>query len=661
MVDKNDIKPQEEILDSSAAEKASETIDVEKILEKYDRESTTRTLSPSWETLVKAVCILFSLFQLYTAAFGVFEAQIQRSVHLGFVLVLVYLLYPARLSQRKTGMKPTDVFFAVLGLAVGAYVVIEYHDLMMRAGLPTTWDIVFGAACILLVLEASRRVVGLPITLVAMVFLAYAYWGPYFPGMFAHRGFSLTRIITHMYVTTEGILGMPVGVASTFVYLFILFGAFLHKTGLGKFFIDLALAATGHRVGGPAKVAVLASGLFGTISGSSVANVVTTGTFTIPLMKSIGYKPEFAAAVEAAASTGGQLMPPIMGAAAFVMSQFIGIAYIEIAIAAALPAILYYLAVGLMVHFEAKRLGLQGIPRNRLPDLKKVFAEGWHLLLPLFVIVYLLVKGYTPLRAALVCIIVTVAIAMMRKNTRLSLKDIFDALESGARSAIGVSAACACAGIIIGVVTLSGVGLKIANGIVVLSGGSFFLTLVLTMIASIILGMGLPTTAKYIVLASMAAPAIMKFGVPIMAAHLFIFYFGIVADLTPPVALAAYAGAGIAGADPVKTGFTGLKLAMAGFMIPYIFAYNPGLLLIDTTVPEIALMMATSLLGAFALALAGSGYWMRDLHFLERVVLFGAAITLIFPGIMTDSIGLVILACMWFLQKRSVKKLPQQS
>ena len=656
MVDNNESNPQDWILDSSAAESAAETIDVEKILEKYDRESTTRTLSPSWNTLVKAVCILFSLFQLYTAAFGVFEAQIQRSIHLGFVLVLVYLLYPARISCRKSGMKVTDVLLAVLGLAVGAYVVIEYTDLMMRAGLPTKGDIIFGAICILLVLEASRRVVGLPITIVAIVFLVYAYFGPYFPGMFAHRGFAYTRIITHMYVTTEGILGMPLGVASTFVYLFILFGAFLHKTGLGKFFIDLALAATGHRVGGPAKVAVLASGLFGTISGSSVANVVTTGTFTIPLMKSIGYKAEFAGAVEAAASTGGQLMPPIMGAAAFVMSQFIGIAYIEIAIAAALPAILYYLAVGLMVHFEAKRLGLQGIPKDRLPDIKKVFADGWHLLLPLFVIVYLLVKGYTPLRAALVCIIVTVVIAMMRKNTRLNFKDIFEALENGARSAIGVSAACACAGIIIGVVTLTGVGLKIANGIVVLSGGSFFFTLVLTMIASIILGMGLPTTAKYIVLASMAAPAIMKFGVPIMAAHLFIFYFGIVADLTPPVALAAYAGAGIAGGDPVKTGFNGLKLALAGFMIPYIFVYNPGLLLIDTTLPEILLMVVTSLIGAFALALAGSGYWMRTLNFIERVVFLGAAITLIFPGLLTDSIGIAIMAVMWFLQKQSMKK-----
>ncbi|MBL3538832.1 TRAP transporter permease [Aminivibrio sp.] len=656
MVENNEIKPQEEILDSSAAEKASEIIDVEKILEKYDRESASRTLSSFWKNMVRFVCIVFSLFQLYTAAFGVYEAQIQRSIHLGFTLVLVYLLYPARLSKRKEGVKGVDVLLALLGLAVGAYIVVEYSDLMMRAGLPTTGDIVFGAACILLVLEASRRVVGIPITIVAIFFLAYAYYGPYFPGMFAHRGFSYTRIITHMYVTTEGILGMPLGVAATFVFMFILFGAFLHKTGLGKFFIDLALAATGHRVGGPAKVAVLASGFFGTISGSSVANTVTTGTFTIPLMKSIGYKPEFAGAVEAAASTGGQLMPPIMGAAAFVMSQFIGIAYIEIAIAAALPALLYYLAVGIMVHMEAKRLGLKGLPKDRLPNLKKVLSDGWHLLLPLFVIVYLLVKGYTPLRAALVCIIVTVAIAMMKKSTRLNVKDVLDALENGARSAIGVSAACACAGIIIGVVTLTGVGLKIANGIVVLSGGSFFLTLVLTMVASIILGMGLPTTAKYIVLASMAAPAITKFGVPVLAAHMFIFYFGIVADLTPPVALVSYAAAGIAQSNPMKTGFTGLRLAMAGFLIPYIFVYNPGILLIDTTLPEVVLIAATSILGAFSLALAGSGFWMRPLNIIERLVLFGSAVSLIFPGIVTDIGGALVLAAIWFLQKQGLER-----
>ena len=645
-----------DILDSAAAERASETIDVEKILEKYDRESATRTLESFWMNLVRWICIAFSLFQLYTAAFGVFEAQIQRSIHLGFALVLVYLLYPARLSRRKDGIKPLDIALAVLGIVVGAYVVVEYHDLMMRAGLPVMGDLIFGAICILLVLEASRRVVGLPITLVAIFFLVYAYWGPVFPGMFAHRGFSLTRIITHMYVTTEGILGMPLGVAATFVYMFILFGAFLHKTGLGKFFIDLALAATGHQIGGPAKVAVLASGFFGTISGSSVANTVTTGTFTIPLMKSIGYKPEFAAAVEAAASTGGQLMPPIMGAAAFVMSQFIGIAYIEIAIAATLPALLYYLAVGFMVHMEAKRLGLQGIPREKLPKLKKVLREGWHLLIPLFVIVYLLVKGYTPLRAALVCIIATVGISMLKKSTRLNFNDILGALEMGARSAIGVSAACACAGIIIGVVTLTGVGLKIANGIVVLSGGSFFMTLFLTMVASIILGMGLPTTAKYIVLASMAAPAIMKFGVPVMAAHLFIFYFGIVADLTPPVALVSYAASGIAGSDPTRTGFIGLRLAMAGFLIPYIFVYNPGLLLINTTPLDVVLLSITAILGAFSLALAGSGFWMTNLNFVERLVLFGGAIGLIFPGAVTDTAGIAILAGIYFLQKRALKK-----
>jgi TRAP transporter 4TM/12TM fusion protein len=404
-------------------------------------------------------------------------------------------------------------------------------------------------------------------------------------------------------------------------------------------------------VGGPAKVAVLASGLFGSISGSSVANTVTTGAFTIPLMKSIGYPAHFAAAVEAAASTGGQLMPPIMGAAAFIMAQFLGIAYIKIAIAAVLPAVMYYLAVGIMVHMEAKRLGLKGLPRENLPRVGNVLKKGGHMLLPIVVIVYLLVKGYTPLRAAFVSIIVTVGISMLKSSTRMSFKDILEAMENGARAALGVATACACAGIIIGVVTLTGVGLKLANGIVVLSGGIFFFTLVFTMIASIILGMGLPTTAKYIVLASMAAPAIQKFGVPPLAAHMFILYYGIIADLTPPVALAAYAGAGIANANAMKTGFTALRLAIAGFTIPFIFAYNPQLLLINTTPLNVIFYFTTAVIGTTSLAFAGSGYWLRTLKIWERLVLFTGAIALIFPGIYTDLTGFGALVLIYFSQK----------
>ena len=631
----------------------SKTINVDEILAKYDKESTFRILSGSWEQIIKIICICFSLFQLYTAAFGVFPAQIQRAVHLAFATPLIFLLYPATSKGSRSSMHPLDVVLALLGTSIGLYMVVFYGDIMLRGGLPTFLDLFFGAMAVLLVLEAARRVVGLPISLIAALFIAYALLGPYIPGMLGHRGFAMKRILSHLYLTTEGILGLPLGVSATFVYLFILFGAFLHKSGLGKFFIDLALAATGHTIGGPAKVAVMASGLFGTISGSSVANVVTTGTFTIPLMKSIGYPPYFAGAVEAAASTGGQLMPPIMGAAAFVMSEFIGVPYIKIAIAAALPAVLYYLAVALMVHMEAKRLGLKGLPKETLPNAKKVLKDGGHLLIPLFVIVYMLVSGYTPLRAALVCIIATLVVAMMRKSTRLKFSDIMEALENGARSALGVAAACACAGIIIGIVTLTGLGLKMANGIILLAGGSFFFTLVFTMIASIILGMGLPTTAKYIILASMAAPAIQKFGVPPIAAHMFILYYGIIADLTPPVALAAYAGAGIAGANAMKTGWTSLRLAIAAFLIPFIFVYNPSLLMINTNAMEVVFVSATALIGAFCLAVAGVGFWRGKLNIVERVAVFAAALLLIKPGLTTDIIGIVIVAVEWWYQKRT--------
>lgn len=636
-----------------SAESVTDESTTQELLEKYDRESVFRHLHGNfWGRAITALAIAMSLFQFYTAGFGVMPAQIQRSVHLAFVMVLIFLLYPSHKSFSRQKMHPLDVGLALLAAVVTLYLTVNYKSLMFRSGIPTTLDLVFGSLAILLVLEAARRIVGLPIVIIAALFLAYAKWGNYIPGMFGHRAFSWTRIINHMYLTTEGIFGSPIGVSSTFVFLFILFGAFLHKTGLGKFFIDLALAATGHRVGGPAKVAVLASGLFGTISGSSVANTVTTGTFTIPLMKSIGYSGSFAGAVEAAASTGGQLMPPIMGAAAFIMAEFIGVPYVRIAIGAILPALLYYLAVFVMIHMEAVRLGLKGIPKERLPQTKQVLKDGGHLLIPIFVIVYMLLKGYTPLKAAFYSTLWTVAVAMVRKNTRLHFKDILSALEDGARSALGVAAACACAGLIIGSVTLTGIGLKLANGIVALAGGYLLPTLFFTMVASIILGMGLPTTAKYIVLASMAAPAIQKFGVPVMAAHMFIFYYGIVADLTPPVALAAYAGAGIAGASPMRTGFTALKLAIAGFLIPYFFVYSPELLMIGDSWLALALPALTAIAGAVLLAFAGAGFWSCKLNIVDRAALFAAALLLINPGLITDLSGLGLAIVVYLVQRR---------
>lgn len=664
-------------LDSAAVEKVQETVDVSEIVAKYDKEAVYRTFKGWLDLVIRCLCVLFSAFHLYTAAMGAFAPQIQRSVHLGFVLTLIYLLYPARADGDRHKLVWYDVILALAGAAVCVYIIWNYDTIVMEADVPGTWDFIMGGLAILLVLEATRRIVGLPIALVALVFLLYAKFGAYIPGMLGHRGFSFSRIISHMYLTTEGIFGMPLGVSASFVFLFILFGAFLHSTGLGKFFIDLALAAAGRYVGGPAKVAVLASGFFGTISGSSVANTVSTGTFTIPLMKSVGYRGAFAGAVEAASSTGGQIMPPIMGAAAFIMAQFLGVGYVEIAKAALIPAVLYYLAVGFMVHMEAKRLGLKGIPKERLPHTWHVLREGGYLLIPIFVLIYLLIQGYTPLKSAYYCILSTVIISVVANNWKAwqgasynneseasallecnvaTSKDILQAMENGARLALGVAAACACTGLVIGVVTLTGMGLKLANTIVMLSGGSFMLTLLFTMCASIILGMGLPTTAKYIVLATIAAPAIQTFGVPALAAHLFIMYFGILADLTPPVALAAYAAAGIARSDPNATGFMAVKMALAGFLIPYIFCYNPGLLMINATSAEIAFYVITAAVGIASLSFASVGYWMRNLYLWERLPLIGAAIALIFPGLYTDLIGAGIMAAVYVTQKMLPEK-----
>lgn len=660
------------ILDSSAVEKVQETVDVSEIVAKYDKEATYRTFTGWLELLVKFLCISFSAFHLYTAAVGAYPPQIQRAVHLGFVLVLIYLLYPARATGSRHRLAWYDGLLAIAGGAVCAYIIWSYDVIVMDAGPPTEMDFAFGCAAILLVLEATRRIVGLPITLVAIFFLLYAKFGNLIPGMLGHRGFSLERIVGHMYLTTEGLFGMPLGVSASFVFLFILFGAFLHSTGLGKFFIDLALAAAGRYVGGPAKVAVLASGFFGTISGSSVANTVSTGTFTIPLMKSVGYRGAFAGAVEAASSTGGQIMPPIMGAAAFIMAQFLGVGYAEIAKAALIPALLYYLAVGFMVHMEAKRLGLEGIPKERLPHTWYVLRQGGYLLIPIFVLIWLLMQGYTPLKSAYYCIITTVLISLIANNikavcgasasnisegkalvecNRMAFKDILQAMENGGRLALGVAAACACTGFVIGVVSLTGLGLKLANAILTFSAGHLALTLLLTMLASIVLGMGLPTTAKYIVLATIAAPAITQLGVPVMAAHLFILYFGILADLTPPVALAAYAAAGIARSEPNATGFMAVKMAFAGFLIPYIFCYNPGLLMIGASNLEILFIVATAALGIVALSFASVGYWIRDLFIWERCILVAAAITLITPGLLTDIIGISLMVVTYLLQK----------
>ena len=629
----------------------------EKVLKKYDRESNTAHYTGWPKKIVAAIAITFSVFQLYTAIFGVLDAQLQRAIHLGFGLALAYLLYPFRRAwTRDHYFHPIDIVFAVLGAATPAYLVIQYRELITRAGTVSPVDTVVGGLGILLVIEATRRVVGLPMVTVVLAFIAYAFLGPYMPGVLAHRGLTPEQLIGHLYFTTEGIFGIPLGVSSTFIFLFILFGAYLESTGLGKFFIDLANALAGWASGGPAKVAVLSSGLMGTVSGSSVANVVGTGSLTIPMMKKLGYNANFAGAVEAAASTGGQLMPPVMGAAAFLMAEFVGVPYIDVVKAAAIPALLYFTGVWLGVHFEAKRKKLKGIPRAELPNPLTLLKERGHLAIPLIVIVYLLVSGYTPMRAALVAIFLSILCAMLRKSTRMKPIEIVYGLERGAKGVLGVLVACASAGIIIGVVTKTGVGLRLASGLIDLAGGMLLPAMFFTMITAIVLGMGVPTTANYVITSTIAAPALEQMGVPVLAAHMFVFYFGIIADVTPPVALAAYAGAGISGGNALKTGVHASKLAIAAFIIPYVFVLSPVLLMVDATPLAIVSVTLTALLGMIAISSALCGFLADHCRPYERILLIIAGLLMIKPGGITDLVGLVLFVVILVMQYRRAKE-----
>lgn len=628
----------------------------EDVLKKYDKESDTMEYTGFMAKIVAAIAIAFSIFQLYTAIFGILDAQLQRGVHLGFGLALVFLLYPTCKSWSRHKLHPFDLLLAVLGAAAPAYIIYEYQNLVLRAGTVSDMDLAVGIIGIILVIEAARRVVGIPMVCVVLVFIAYAFAGPYMPGVLAHRGLTPAQLVSHLYFTTEGIFGIPLGVSSTFIFLFILFGAYLESTGLGKFFIDIANAIAGWASGGPAKVAVLSSGLMGTVSGSSVANVVGTGSLTIPMMKKLGYHKDFAGAVEAAASTGGQLMPPVMGAAAFLMAEFVGVPYIDIVKAAIIPALLYFAGVWLGVHFEAKRSNLKGIPRSELPKIGTLLRERGHLALPLVVIVYLLVSGYTPMRAALVAIILSILCSALRKSTRMKPIEIVEGLEKGARNVLGVLVACAAAGIIIGVVTKTGVGLKLASGLLELSGGMLLPTMFFTMITAIILGMGVPTTANYVITSTIAAPALVQMGVPVLAAHMFVFYFGIIADVTPPVALAAYAGAGISGGNALKTGVNASKLAIAAFIIPYIFVLSPVILMVEGTPLDLISATVTALIGMVSLSSALIGFLADKCNLLERLLLVAGGLLMIQPGIVTDVIGIVIFVAILLLQMKRRQK-----
>lgn len=632
-------------------------MDLDELVRKYEVESRFRKLKGSWGTFATVLAVAMSLFHLYIAGPGIVVAMKQRAIHLGFAMVLIFLYYPAARRSPKDKPSVLDVVLAVVA-GWSTFYLLQHYDTISARGLTTNkWDLFAGAVCMIMVLEAARRTIGYQLPVVALVFLAYAYFGRHIPGMFMHRGYSITRLIEHMYISAEGIFGVALGVSTTLIFLFILFGAFLSETGMTQFFTNLALALAGGSPGGPAKVAVLASGMLGMINGSAAANVVTTGTFTIPLMKSVGYKPHFAGAVEAVASTGGQIMPPVMGAAAFIMAEFLGVSYTKVMIAAAIPALLYYIACWSAVHLEAVRTGLRGIPRSSLPRVSEVIRRGGHLVIPVVVLVYMLLKQYTPSYAAFFCILLSLAVSMLKKESRITPPKLLNALTAGARTALGVAIACATVGFVVGVVTLTGLGLRLANLILMLSGGLLYPTLLLTMLASLILGMGLPTSACYIVSATAAAPALLALKVPEMAAHMFCFYFACISAITPPVALAAYAGAGVAGADPSTVGWTAVKLGIAGFLVPFIFVTSPTLLLMNRSILATAQAVITSSLGAYALAAAMEGFFKTSCNILERAVLLGAALLLIKPGTATDAVGLAVLAAMYAFQTLKSRRL----
>ena len=636
------------VTESQAADVGTQA-DVDAIMKKYDRESNTRPWEGKPAKVIQLLLAAFSLFMIYMNLFAVWDERIRRPLFLGIVVLFVFLLFPIKkgMKQRVNHVPIYDIILALMGSGCFFYYVFNYRTIINHATRISQLEQVLGIIGILILAECCRRVTGIPILVVAGCFVAYAFLG---------AGKSLRIVIYNLFYTTTGVIGTPVGVCSTYIVLFVIFGAFLEATGIADFFISCANALAGSSTGGPAKVAVISSALCGMVSGSSVGNTVTTGSVTIPMMKKTGYPGEFAGAVEAASSTGGQIMPPIMGAAAFLMAEIVGVPYADIVVRAILPAILYFGGIFLMVHFRAKRLGLRGLPRESLPKFKNLLPK-FYLLLPLVVLVVMIVRGFTMSRSAIIATLLCIAVSMVDKEHRMDLQGLIKALEAGARNTLSIAVACGIAGIIAGVVTMTGLGQIFISAIVGIANGQLMIALVLTMLCCILLGMGVPTTANYIIMATTCAP-ILTTGMHLNAicANMFVFYFGIVADITPPVALAAYAGSAIAKSDPMKTAFNATRLAIAAFLVPYIFCMNPAMLFIDTTPIDVVLIIITSFAGMIAIASALEGYMLRNLNALERILLAAGGLAMLIPGAVTDLIGVGILAAMVVLQLLGRKK-----
>jgi len=636
------------------AEQSNEPMDLDAVMKKFDRESNTRVWEGIPKIVVNTVLAIFSLFCIFVTLFMTWLEEIRLASFMAFIIFIGYLVFPARKGAQKVNYMPWyDILLMIAGTGAFLYYTFNAMTIIQQGSKFELYQIIIGLLGIISLAELCRRSVGLPILIVAGCLVAYALtFGLSNPTL---EG-KLNYIVHYLFYSKEGIISTPINVCSKFIVVFIIFGAFLERTGIADFFINISNAVVGGFSGGPAKVAVVASAMEGMVSGSSVANTVGSGSVTIPLMKKTGYKPEFAAAAEASASTGGQIMPPIMGAAAFLMADYVGVPYSNIVVRAILPAVLYFAGIFIAVHLEAKKEGLRGLTKEELPKflplLKKVY-----LLIPLILLIYLVgVTQRSIQNAAALAIVAAIIVSLFNRENRITPKRIWEALAAGGQGMITVAAACGVAGIIAGTITMTGLANMIINGIVALAGNQVIIALFLTMLCCIVLGMGVPTTANYCIMAATCAPILIRMGVPALAAHFFVFYFGIVADLTPPVALAAYAGAAIAQANPMKTAITATKLAIGAFIVPYVFALNPAMLFIDTTVIEVILICITSFIGIFAVSAALEGYLLHNMTWYERIISVIGGLLLIYPGLVTDVIGVALVTVVVVFQLATRKK-----
>ena len=634
---------------------SAEPMDLDAVMKKFDRESNTRIWEGKPKIVVNCILAIFALFCIYVTFFATWLDAIRLSSFMGSIVLIGYLIYPARKGTQKVNSIPWyDILLMVVGSGSFFYYTFDAMTVIQQGNKFEMHQIIIGIIGILCLLELCRRCVGIPIIVVAAVFIIYALaFGLTNPDMWRRIEGLVGKLF---YTTTSGILSTPVNTCSKYIAIFIIFGAFLERTGIADFFIKISNSIVGGFSGGPAKVAVVASALEGMVSGSSVANTVGSGSVTIPLMKKTGYKPEFAAAAEASASTGGQIMPPIMGAAAFLMAENIGVPYSNIVVRAILPACLYFLGVFIAVHLEAKKEGLRGLTKEELPRFLPLLKQ-FYLLLPLILLIALVGSGSRSIAyAAAIAIVAAIVVGLFNKENRITPKRIWEALAAGGQGMITVAVACGVAGIIAGTITMTGLATMLINGILALAGDKIIIALFLTMLTCIVLGMGVPTTANYCIMAATCAPILIKMGVPDLAAHFFVFYFGIVADLTPPVALAAYAGAAIAQANPMKTAFTATKLAIGAFIVPYVFALNPAMLFIDTTVWEVILICVTSCVGIFGVSASLEGYFLHNMSWYERILSAIGGLLLIYPGLVTDLVGLGLIAVVLVAQLLTKKK-----